>query len=103
MTSHHLLRLANALRRTPPHTLMIEKSLRCYRRLQFRGDHMFRVLTCLEVQHDYRLVFLAGCVCLLTSLAAVNLLQRARVVEGRSRLIWLLTAGIVTGWGVWST
>ena len=64
---------------------------------------MVRVLTCLEAQHDYWLVLLAGCVCLLTSLAAVNLLQRARVVEGRSRLIWLAIAGVVTGCGVWST
>ena len=40
---------------------------------------MFRVLNCLETQHDNWLVLLAGCVCLLTSLAAVNLLQRARV------------------------
>ena len=64
---------------------------------------MLRVLNCLETQHDNWLVLLAGCVCLLTSLAAVNLLQRARVVEGRYRLTWLATAGIVTGWGVWST
>ena len=64
---------------------------------------MFRVLNCLETQHDNWLVLLAGCVCLLTSLAAVNLLQRARVVGGRTRLPWLATAGVVTGCGVWST
>jgi signal transduction histidine kinase/ActR/RegA family two-component response regulator len=64
---------------------------------------MFRVLNCLGTQHDNWLVFLAGCVCLLTSLAAVNLLQRARAVEGRTRLPWLASAGVVTGCGVWST
>jgi signal transduction histidine kinase/NO-binding membrane sensor protein with MHYT domain/ActR/RegA family two-component response regulator len=64
---------------------------------------MLRVLNCLETQHDNWLVLLAGCVCLLTSLAAVNLLQRARVAERRSQLAWLATAGVVTGLGVWST
>ncbi|CCD90557.1 putative Histidine kinase [Bradyrhizobium sp. ORS 375] len=64
---------------------------------------MLRVLSCLEMEHDKWLVFLAACVCLLTSLAAVNLLQRARVTDGDIRRAWLATAGIVTGGGVWST
>jgi diguanylate cyclase (GGDEF)-like protein len=64
---------------------------------------MLRVLDCLETQHDSWLVLLAGCVCLLTSLAAVNLFQRARAVGGRASLLWLGTAGAVTGCGVWST
>ena len=64
---------------------------------------MFRVLDCLENQHDSWLVLLAACVCLLTSLAAVNLFQRARVGGGTASLMWLGTAGAVTGCGVWST
>jgi diguanylate cyclase len=64
---------------------------------------MFRVLDCLETQHDSWLVLLAGCVCLLTSLAAVNLFQRARVGGGSASLLWLGIAGTVTGCGVWST
>ena len=64
---------------------------------------MLRVLNCLESQHDSWLVLLAGCVCLLTSLAAVNLFQRARVGGGKTSLMWLGTAGAVTGCGVWST
>jgi len=64
---------------------------------------MLRVLDCLESQHDSWLVLLAACVCLLTSLAAVNLFQRARVGGGRASLMWLGTAGVVTGCGVWST
>jgi diguanylate cyclase (GGDEF)-like protein len=64
---------------------------------------MLRVLECLETQHDSWLVLLAACVCLLTSLAAVNLFQRARVGGGRASLMWLGTAGAVTGCGVWST
>ncbi|MGJ4932122.1 ATP-binding protein [Bradyrhizobium sp. HKCCYLS2038] len=64
---------------------------------------MLRVLSCLETEHDKWLVLLAACVCLLTSLAAVNMLQRARVTDGDARRTWLAIAGIVTGGGVWST
>ncbi|CCE02297.1 MHYT domain-containing protein [Bradyrhizobium sp. STM 3809] len=64
---------------------------------------MLRVLSCLQTEHDKGLVMLAACVCLLTSLAAVNLLQRARATDGDARRVWLATTGIVTGGGVWST
>src|SRR5262245_18540313 len=64
---------------------------------------MFRVLTCLTVEHDLRLVVLAGVVCFLASLTAVNLLQRARATEGRTRAMWIITAGTATGCGIWAT
>jgi len=64
---------------------------------------MLRVLTCLGTEHDWRLVVLAGIVCFLTSVAAVNLFHRARSFEGRARAVWLLTAGAATGCGVWAT
>jgi diguanylate cyclase (GGDEF)-like protein len=64
---------------------------------------MFRVLTCLGVEHDWRLVALAGMVCFIASLAAITLLHRAQATQGGLRTAWLLTAGTVTGWGIWST
>src|SRR5262245_43268175 len=64
---------------------------------------MFRVLTCLAVEHDLRLVVLAGVVCFLASLTAISLLQRARATEGRARAAWILTAGMTTGCGIWAT
>jgi diguanylate cyclase (GGDEF)-like protein/PAS domain S-box-containing protein len=64
---------------------------------------MLRILNCLETQHDWRLVLLAGCVCFLTSITAANLFQRARVSERRSRMVWLLAVGTMTGCGVWAT
>jgi diguanylate cyclase (GGDEF)-like protein/PAS domain S-box-containing protein len=64
---------------------------------------MLRIWNCLETQHDWWLVLLAGCVCFLTSIAAVNLFQRARASEGRSRTAWLFAAGVMTGCGVWAT
>ncbi|MEA2983117.1 MAG: hypothetical protein QOF09_4940 [Alphaproteobacteria bacterium] len=66
---------------------------------------MFRVFSCLTGEHDWRLVVLAGLVCLLASLVAVSLFHRARAARGRahSRHVWLLLAGAATGFGIWAT
>src|SRR5262245_49241304 len=64
---------------------------------------MFKVLTCLTVEHDWRLVLLAVLICFLASLTAINLFHRARAASGRTRLGWLATAGAATGCGIWAT
>ena len=64
---------------------------------------MYRTLTCLTVEHDWRLVILAGFVCFLASLAAIILFHRARAAAGRARAVWLVTAGTATGCGIWAT
>jgi len=64
---------------------------------------MFRVFSCLTAEHDLRLVGLAGIVCFLASLAAINLFHRAIATKGRSRAIWLATAGAASGCGIWAT
>src|SRR5712691_10690564 len=64
---------------------------------------MYRVLTCLSTEHDWRLVALAAAVCFLASLAAVSLFRRARATQGRAHLIWIATAGTATGGGIWAT
>jgi PAS domain S-box-containing protein len=64
---------------------------------------MFKVLTCLTVEHDWRLVLLAILICFLASLTAINLFHRARAASGRTRLGWLATAGAATGCGIWAT
>jgi NO-binding membrane sensor protein with MHYT domain len=64
---------------------------------------MFRVLTCLIVEHDLRLVVLAGVVCFLASLSAISLFHRARATRGRARGTWLAIAGAATGCGIWAT
>src|SRR5712672_1083115 len=64
---------------------------------------MFRVLTCLEGEHDWRLVVLAGAVCFLASLTAISLLLRARATHGGTRALWLVTAGVASGCGIWAT
>ena len=65
---------------------------------------MLRIITCLQTQHDWRLVLLAGGVCLLGSIATINMYQRANAdAKAMSRLFWALTAGLVSGCGVWAT
>src|SRR5690349_6635928 len=64
---------------------------------------MFRVLTCLTGEHDLRLVALAGLICFLASCAAVTLMHRAATSFGRTRAIWIATAGAATGCGIWAT
>ena len=50
---------------------------------------MFQVLNCLTVEHDWRLVVLAGAVCLLASAVVISLFHRAQATQGRTRLVWL--------------
>src|SRR3954466_7473825 len=64
---------------------------------------MFRVLSCLTVEHDLWLIGLAGIVCFLASLAAINLFHRAIATKGRAKAIWLGTAGAASGCGIWAT
>jgi PAS domain S-box-containing protein len=64
---------------------------------------MFRVLTCLTTEHDWRLVAVAAVVSLLASVTAINMFRRARDTDARSRFIWLVAAGVATGCGIWAT
>ncbi|MBV9564662.1 MAG: EAL domain-containing protein [Bradyrhizobium sp.] len=63
---------------------------------------MYRVLTCLRTEHDWRLVALAVVVCLLASAVAVNLFDRARASEGPARTIWISLDAVVSGCGIWA-
>jgi NO-binding membrane sensor protein with MHYT domain/methyl-accepting chemotaxis protein len=64
---------------------------------------MLRILTCLTVEHDWRLVLVAGVICLLASLAVISLVHRALATHGRTRVAWVVTTGAAAGCGVWST
>jgi NO-binding membrane sensor protein with MHYT domain len=64
---------------------------------------MFRVLTCLATEHDWRLVVVAGLVCFLASLTAISLFHRARATAGRTRATWIIAAGTAAGCGIWAT
>ena len=64
---------------------------------------MFRVLTCLTVEHDWRLVLLAGLVCFAASIVAVHIFHRAIASQARTRFIWIAIAGAAIGYGIWAT
>ncbi|MGX1422078.1 diguanylate cyclase (GGDEF)-like protein [Bradyrhizobium elkanii] len=64
---------------------------------------MFRVFTCLSGEHDWRLVLLAGLVCFVASIVAVNIFHRAIASQARTRLIWIAIAGAAIGYGIWAT
>ena len=64
---------------------------------------MFRVLTCLAVQHDWRLVGLAGLVCFISSIVAINIFHHAVASRGRTRATWIAIAGGAFGYGIWAT
>jgi PAS domain S-box-containing protein len=64
---------------------------------------MLRIISlCIPANHDPRLVVGAAVICLLASLAAVNLFLHAREAAG-ARLRWLAAAASVFGSGVWAT
>ena len=64
---------------------------------------MFHVFNCVVDRHDLRLVSLAGLLCVFSCISALIMLRRARAASGWTRLLWLASAGIVAGCGIWAT
>ena len=64
---------------------------------------MFRTFFCLKDHHDWTLVLLAACVCLMACSVTVLMLTRARMVRGTERLRWIITAGVAGGFGIFAT
>ncbi|WP_146691167.1 bifunctional diguanylate cyclase/phosphodiesterase [Bradyrhizobium canariense] len=64
---------------------------------------MLKVYNCIADAHDFSLVGLAAFICVLASLAAINLLRHARKSTGRMRLVWIAVSAISTGFGIWAT
>jgi diguanylate cyclase (GGDEF)-like protein/PAS domain S-box-containing protein len=64
---------------------------------------MYRVLSCLRDQHDYRLVLLAVLICALATYTAFHIYGGARKSQGPKRLGWIFLTGIATGAGIWAT
>ena len=64
---------------------------------------MYRVLSCLRDQHDYRLVLLAVLICALATYTAFHIYASVRQSQGSKRLGWIFLTGIATGAGIWAT
>jgi diguanylate cyclase len=63
---------------------------------------MIRVLNCVTEQHDLRLVALAACICVLACTTTVHLLARTQSVPTGKAWMWLGTAAVLFGSGVWA-
>jgi signal transduction histidine kinase/AmiR/NasT family two-component response regulator len=64
---------------------------------------VWKVLTCLAVEHDYRLVGLALAVCVTACLLAFRLFAQAQRESRFFRNLWLAATGVCAGSGVWAT
>ncbi len=64
---------------------------------------MSKVISCLFLSHDLRLVVLAGTLCMLSCFVAVMLLRRALKSSGVAQWTWLATGGAAGGFGIWAT
>ncbi|QUD87994.1 MHYT domain-containing protein [Phenylobacterium montanum] len=64
---------------------------------------MLKVLACISTGHDWRLIVLAGLVCLTSVRITFNLYGRAPDSNGAARAAWLGLTGLVTGSGIWAT
>src|SRR5581483_1008517 len=62
-----------------------------------------RVLSCIAIDDNLKLVLLAALVCVIGCLVSVRLLERARRTEGMQRLGWVLQTALVAGSSVWCT
>ena len=64
---------------------------------------MDKIISCLVNEHDYKMVLVAGVVCLCASLTAFRLFSRMNGARGLVRGAWLLLTALVAGSGVWAT
>jgi diguanylate cyclase (GGDEF)-like protein len=64
---------------------------------------MGRVLTCLTVEHDYRLVALAVSIAAVGALVSFKIFSHVASSHGLRRLSLLLLTGICSGSGIWAT
>jgi signal transduction histidine kinase/ActR/RegA family two-component response regulator len=64
---------------------------------------VLKVLTCLAVDHDWRLVLVAGLVCLTATFTAFRLYGVAMRSGGALRFAWAGLTGLAAGCGIWAT
>jgi NO-binding membrane sensor protein with MHYT domain len=64
---------------------------------------MYRVLSCLAVEHDYRLVALAAFICAAAALASFSIYSQAAISHGFRRTSLLVLTGVCSASGIWAT
>ena len=64
---------------------------------------MYRVISCLTAEHDFRLVVLAILVCLATATTTFKLYAIAHHYSDQRRFGWAALSGVCAGAGIWTT
>ena len=64
---------------------------------------MLKVLSCVLVDHDWRLVLVAAVVCVIASVTAFRLYALAARSQGGQKLAWIAFSGVTAGCGIWAT
>jgi diguanylate cyclase (GGDEF)-like protein/PAS domain S-box-containing protein len=64
---------------------------------------MYRVVTCLAVDHNWWLVALAAVICVLSSYSVIDIGRHARSARGKVRGLWIGAASTAAGFGIWAT
>ncbi|CAN7404318.1 putative bifunctional diguanylate cyclase/phosphodiesterase [Neorhizobium sp. LjRoot104] len=64
---------------------------------------MFRVFSCIFVEHDLRYIACAVLICMTGSFLTIRLFSRARRGSGIEKVIWLFLAGFMGGSTTWTT
>ncbi|MFZ4605449.1 MAG: ATP-binding protein [Caulobacter sp.] len=64
---------------------------------------MLSVLSCLQGQHDLRLVLIAAVICIASVLTAFSVYDRALRAAGPFRAGWVAVTGLIAGCGAWAT
>ena len=64
---------------------------------------MYRVLSCLTAQHDFRLVALAALICAAAAVASFKIYSYVATSHGLRRSSLLLLTGICSASGIWAT
>jgi diguanylate cyclase (GGDEF)-like protein len=64
---------------------------------------VFRVLSCITDQHDYRIVALAVFICAVAALASIDIYSHVAVSRGFRRACLLLLTGVCSAAGIWAT
>jgi PAS domain S-box-containing protein len=64
---------------------------------------MFKVLSCLRDQHDYRLVLLAVVICAVATFTTFHIYASVRQSQGTKKVGWIFLAGVASGAGIWAT
>ncbi len=62
---------------------------------------MFQIFNGIADQQDWRLVVLAGLICVLAGVNASKLFHRARLATGHARIAWMVTAAAAAACGIW--